>query len=107
MSMAPVIAAVVPVMIGAVIPTMIGITPVSRSAPVATSPHPMVIAPSPGSTYPDIAWGGANGQSFNYGRRHGWLDNDRSGSHYNRRRGRKRDPEADTDVNPCIYSGDS
>ena len=81
--------------------------PVGGSPPIASSPHPMIIAPSPASTNPDVAGRGANRNCLHNGRRHRRLDNHRSRSHYHRSWSyydwcRKGDPQIDTDVNPCV-----
>jgi hypothetical protein len=79
---------------------------------VATSPHPMVIAPSPASTHPDVSRGGISRHDLNHrcwdGRWRndwGWGHDHWSRGYYNL--GWNRDSEADTDINSSVYSGDS
>jgi hypothetical protein len=86
----------------------------------------MIIAPPPTSTHPDESRRGANRNDLDVRRRHRRLDNDGSWSyyhrswshyywgrsHYHRGRGgdhhsRSRDAEADTEMNPCVYSSNS
>ena len=94
------------------IPAMIGITPMSRRTPMAASPNPMIIAPSPASTDPDVSRYGTSRNALNEGCRHGGRHDDRSRHHYHRGRGcyhrhGNRNSEADTDANPGVYSSDS
>src|SRR5262249_52121274 len=83
----------------------ISVNPVSRRPPAATSPHPMVIAPSPTSPHPDITRCGAGWDCLNDRRRHRRWDDNRGRGHYNR--GWNRESEVETDTNPCIYRSDS
>ena len=101
-----------PAVIPAMIPAAICVAPVSRRPPVASSPHPMVIAPSPASPHPEVTRRGTSRHDLNHRRRHGRGHDDRGRSHHHRsrgydHRGGDRDSEADTDINPSIYSGDS
>ena len=110
---------VIPIVKARVIPGMISIAPVSWRTPATTGPHPMVIAPSPTTTHPDVARCGAGRQYLNYRCRHWRCYHDRGRRHHYRRRshdhgswgryhhGRSRDAEADTEMNPCVHSGDS
>ena len=103
---------VVPVAKITVIPAVIGIAPMSRQTPMAASPNPMLVAPSPASTDPDVPRHGTRRDALHDGCRHRRRHNDRSRSHYHRDRGcyhrhRNWDSEADADVNTSVYSGDS
>jgi hypothetical protein len=74
------------------------VIPVCRRTPVPTSPHPMVVTPSPAPTHPNATRHRANRRGLYYRSRHGLL------YHH---RGRRRDSEVDTETNPGICSGDS
>ena len=88
----------------AMLPT-ICMNPVRRGGPVAASPHPMVIAPSPTSTDPGVTRRGTGWCDLNDRRRHGgWHDNWGRG-YYNR--GWNRNSEVDTDTDASVYRGDS
>ena len=90
---------------------MKSVAPMSRRSPVATSPRPMIITPSPGATHPDVTRCGANRSDFNYGCRQGRRQNDRSRCHH---RGRshynwdwQRDSDVDSETKPSVDCGDS
>jgi hypothetical protein len=97
--------------IPAVVAAMICVTPVNRRPPVATSPSPMVIAPSPASTHPDVSRGGTSRHELNHRCWHrrwhddwGWGHDHWSRGCYNW--GWNRDSEAETDINPSVCSRD-
>ena len=96
---------IVPTMKTCVISAVIGITPVRRGTPVTASPHPMIVAPSPASTQPDVARRWTNRNSLHHRCGHRWWDDNRSGSHHYR--GWQRNAKAYSHVNPCVYSSDS
>ena len=82
-----------------------GVLPVSWRTPMATSPGPMVVAPSPTPSHPDVTgYGATRGGLYNRSR-HWRLYYDRRGSHNNR--GWKRDPKVYVEMNPGICSGNS
>ena len=96
----------------AVIPATISITPVRRRTPVPTSPGPMVVAPSPSSSHPNVSRCRASWHNLNHRARHGRRHHNRSWSYHDRcrryhHRGWNRDSETDTEMNPGVYSGDS
>ena len=102
---------VIPAVVGVKAP-MISVAPVGRRTPVATSPRPMVIAPSPAATCPDVSRYGTSRHDLNDRCRHWRWHDDRGRSHQHRSRGDynrgwKWDSDADTDMNPSVYSGDS
>src|SRR3974390_3412453 len=87
------------------------VPPVGREVPVTASPHPMIIAPSPSSAYPDVARRGAGGCDLNNWWWH-WPGNHcRSRYHRDRWRGHHRDrkwtAEIDTEMDAGVYTGDS
>jgi len=101
-----------PTVITTMVPAVISITPVSGSAPAATGPYPMVIAPSPASTNPDVPRGGADRHCFNNRCRHWRLYNDRRQGHHNRHRSRydrdrNRNSNIETDMHPSVCRGES
>ena len=86
--------------------------PVRGRTPVPTCPHPMVIAPSPTSTDPDISWCRASWYGFHNGGRDWWLHNDRRGSDHNwsgryNHRSWNWYSDVDTETKPGMRSGHS
>lgn len=86
--------------------------PMGGWTPVASSPDPVIIVPSPTSTDPDVTRRWAGWHSFEHGRRHWWLHNDRRGSDHHRSRCynyrcRNWDSNVDTETNPGVCCGDS
>jgi len=79
--------------------------PVSRRAPMAACPDPMVVAPSPASTHPSVTRHRADRCDLYYRSRHGRRYDDWRWGHDKRRRNRNSDVE--TETNPGICSGDS
>jgi hypothetical protein len=86
--------------------------PIRRSAPATVGPKPMVVAPPPGSTHPDVTRHRANCCDLHNGSRHWGRHNDRRRSDENRRRSHNngrwsRDSNIDADMNPGMCGGDS
>jgi hypothetical protein len=83
------------------------VTPVSWRTPMTTSPGPMVVAPSPTPSHPNVTRHGATRCDFYYRSRHWWLHTNRGRRHYHW--GRHRYSKVDSNVNArvCVYGGDS
>lgn len=88
-----------------VVPMTVAV-PVNWRPPMATSPDPMVVAPSPTSTHPDVSRGGADGYGLHHRRRHFRGHDDRGGSHYYGGWSYDRDSEVDAETNPGARRGD-
>jgi len=86
------------------IPTSVAV-PVSRRAPVPTSPDPMIVAPSPAPSHPDVTRHRARRCDLHNRNRHWRRCDDRRRSNDNR--GWDRDSEVDTKTNPGVHRGDS
>ena len=84
-------------------------TIVNRRPPMATGPDPVIIAPSPASTDPDIPRRRADWRGLDDRSRHwrGHDDRGRSYHHGRRNHNRGRNSEVDTDMNPGACSGNS
>jgi hypothetical protein len=87
-----------------VVPTSV-VVPVSRRPPVAPRPDPMVVAPSPTPSHPDVTrhrarrWDPYN-RSRHWRRYDDWRRSDDN-------RGWNWDSEVDAETNPGVYRGDS
>jgi len=104
--------AVVITVIAAVVLSAVSVTPMGGGTPIATSPYPAIVAPSPSAPNPNISRRGTDRRDLNDGCWGGRCDNNRRRSHdygsgRNHDRGRKRDANAETDMYPCIQSGDA
>ncbi len=84
---------------------MIVAVPASRRPPVATRPDPMVVAPSPTSSHPNVTRHRTNRWDLYHRNRHGRRHDDWRWGHDDRRR--NRDSDVDTETNPGICSSDS
>ena len=94
------------------IPGMVSITPVSGRTPVTTSPHPVVVAPSPAATHPDVSWCGTSRNDLHDWRGHWCRHNHGGRCHHDRDWGRyhrhgNREAKVDTHMNPSVDRGDS